>query len=289
MAKFTILSLDGGGVAGIVQLAFLNELENRYPEWWHSIDLFAGTSIGGITALALAQRQDVSALYEEFKCRSARIFGKRRNIFRRLFRAKYKNSALINEISEILSGNISELDKYVLVPSFDTNCAGRWKPKFFSNLRSDDKDFSCQYVALATSAAPVYFPMYSKYVDGGLVCNNPSVAAIAASIKELKVPLSDIHMISLGTGKSTNHISKTFSDWGYMQWAGRIIDMILGGSVSVADYQAKQLLGDRYYRFNLVYDQDVNLDDHNMIDTMNISAKFRMLDDGFRWASRFFE
>ena len=60
-----------------------------------------------------------------------------------------------------------------------------WKPKFFHNLeRGGSKDGGelVVDVALRTSAAPTYFPSYQGYVDGGVVANNPTMAALAQAL-----------------------------------------------------------------------------------------------------------
>ena len=56
---YRILSFDGGGIRGIVTLAILKRLETAFPNLIANTDLFAGTSTGGIIALALAAGKSV--------------------------------------------------------------------------------------------------------------------------------------------------------------------------------------------------------------------------------------
>ena len=55
MAKYRILSIDGGGVRGLLVTVLLQQLDGRLPGWRDQVDLLAGTSTGGIIALGLAK------------------------------------------------------------------------------------------------------------------------------------------------------------------------------------------------------------------------------------------
>ncbi len=65
-------------------------------------------------------------------------------------------------------------------------------------------------VALATSAAPVYFPAACvddhRLIDGGVWANNPSVVSIAEAVSMLEIPLEAIRVLNIGTiDQRTNH------------------------------------------------------------------------------------
>ena len=51
---YRILSLDGGGIRGIITIILMERLLERQPDWLELVDLFAGTSTGGILSLGLA-------------------------------------------------------------------------------------------------------------------------------------------------------------------------------------------------------------------------------------------
>ena len=66
---------------------------------------------------------------------------------------------------------------------------------------------------MSTSAAPTYFPSYGVFVDGGVIANNPSMAAIAQALdgrnqaSERATTLDEIKLLSVGTGASLQYIA----------------------------------------------------------------------------------
>lgn len=270
MSRFRILSLDGGGIRGLFTAALLQQLDRLVPGWRLSADLIAGTSTGGIIALGLAKGlppQRLRALYYE---RGERIF--RDSVMDdlrdlgRIIGAEYDNRVLRSELAEVFGRTrLQDLRHRVLITSFDLDNEAsdpmkrRWKPKFFHNFPGQDSDGSRSVldVALYTSAAPTYFPSVDGYVDGGVVANNPCMAALAQSQdrRALADPpdLGDIVLLSLGTGSNLSRIPGGRHDWGYGQWAKPLIQLMLDGLVGVADYQCRQMLGERYLRLNYTF------------------------------------
>ncbi|MCH5374468.1 MAG: patatin-like phospholipase family protein, partial [Planctomycetes bacterium] len=178
--------------------------------------------------------------------------------------ADYDNKNLRSEVKKIWDKTLlKDLKKKVLIASFDLDNEDpdpekrAWKPKFFHNFPGNDSDGDLEVylIALYSSAAPTYFPSVDGYVDGGVVANNPSMAALAqvldsrAKIKE-RPGLDDIVLLSVGTGQLPYFIKGTRLDWGFAQWAKPIISLMMDGSMGVADYQCQQLLGKHYHRIS---------------------------------------
>jgi patatin-like phospholipase/acyl hydrolase len=166
---------------------------------------------------------------------------------------------------------LADLPKKVLVSSFDLDSQPSdplkphmWKAKFFHNFPGpgSDGDQKVVDVALRTSAAPTYFPIYQGYVDGGVVANNPSMCALAQAIDAPTGgrSLREIDLLSLSTGMNPHFISEQNAEWGVVQWVPHLISLILEGSVGLADYQCRQVLGKRYQRLNPILPVDVPLD-----------------------------
>lgn len=138
--------------------------------------------------------------------------------------------------------------KHVLIPSFDLdavkNGERRWKPKFFHNFAGPESDGAelIVDVALRTAAAPSYFPAYPGYIDGGVVCNNPSVAALAQALDPGTggQVLADVRILSFGTGYYPQYIRGRRHDWGLAQWARPLIDIMLEGTMGASDFQCRQ-------------------------------------------------
>lgn len=117
---------------------------------------------------------------------------------------------------------------------------------------------------MATTAAPTYFPSYKGYVDGGVVANNPSLAALAQTqdsrAKITNRPaLDQVAVLSIGTGISLYHISGENLDWGYAQWTRPLIDLMLEANMGIADYQCRQIIGDNYHRLAPVFPPQISI------------------------------
>lgn len=74
MTTYRILSMDGGGVRGIITARFLQKIVARYPEFLDKVNLYAGTSAGSINAVGLAQGLTPETLVELYQQQSALIF-----------------------------------------------------------------------------------------------------------------------------------------------------------------------------------------------------------------------
>ena len=191
MAKFRILSIDGGGIRGIVSVVLLQRLsrEAGVEGWLDNVQLIAGTSTGGLIALALAAGKSLAEIRDMYVTKGADIF--HRSVFRAIANmgsilgAKYDIANLERVIKPFLGetttlGNL----KRVLIASFDLdsgpNYPGgrRWKPKLFHNFPGEDSDANelAYKVGLYTSAAPTYFQPADGFVDGGVYAANPSCA-----------------------------------------------------------------------------------------------------------------
>jgi patatin-like phospholipase/acyl hydrolase len=305
MAPYRILTFDGGGILGLLSITLIERLEKERPGFLSMVDMFAGTSTGGIIALALAsgmQPAEVRQMYENLG----------RQVFKdsildnvrdggQLLGAQYSNKTLKNFLTETFhEKTLGDLPKKVLISSFDLDNESTqpdvprtWKAKFFHNFSGQDTDSSEKVVnvALYTSAAPTYFPIIDGYTDGGVVANNPSVCALAQAInpKYGKKNLRDIRLLSVSTGAQPKYIDIKNGDWGLAKWGFKLVNILLEGNVGLADYQCRQILGNHYLRINPILPVPIELDKVKEIPILQTVGWQYDLSQAVAWTKRYFK
>jgi Patatin-like phospholipase len=305
LAPYRIISFDGGGIRGLVTAILLERLEAEVPGWLGAADLLAGTSTGGLIALGLAHGLHPAALRELYELKGPRIFDDSwlddlRDLGG-ITGAQYDNRALSCELRQVL-GNVrlKDLKKRVLISAFDLDnedpdpLRRSWKPKFFHNFAGPDSDgeMLAYEVGLYTTAAPTYFPSVDGYIDGGVVANNPAVAALAQTQdrRSFSRPprLDEVRLLSISTGRSLYRIEGQRLDWGYGQWAKPLVSIILEGVTGVADFQCQQFLGGHYFRLDPLnpMNQAIALDDVKHIPDLVAFASVVDLDETAGWLRR---
>jgi patatin-like phospholipase/acyl hydrolase len=310
MPAYHILSLDGGGIRGIFSARVLERLEQSLPGFLGTLDLLAGTSTGGIIALGLAAGMPPAQLVRLYRDEGSKIFDDSwldslRDLGN-LSGAKYDNTNLHEILTREFDGRavstLDDLARRVLIPTFDLDDGQdprrnpdkprTWKPKFFHNYPGPDSDGAelIVDVAMRTSAAPTYFPTYGRFVDGGVVANDPSMAALAQALNDQTggQELREIRLLSIGTGINPTYIAGADHDWGYAQWARPIITLMMDGVMGVAVYECTQILGNRYHRVNCVFDQPIPLDDYQKADSLIGYADSLDLTETIAWVQRYF-
>ena len=290
---YKILSIDGGGIRGLLTCTVMERLMEKVPGLLNNVDLIAGTSTGGIIALGLAHGLTPADLHKFYYERGKKIFDDTwlddiRDLGG-LAGAEYDSTHLKEELQDIFGNtSLKQLQRKVLISSFDLDneaqdeASRSWKPKFWHNFDGSDSDGDARVVdvALFTSAAPTYFPTADRFIDGGVIANNPSMAALAQALDARantaqRPKLDDIVLLSLGTGQSLCRIEGKNLDWGIAHWARPLVSILIEGSVGVADYQCRQILGDRYFRLSPLFppDKKFDMDDVGKMDDLVSFAK----------------
>lgn len=273
---YRIISLDGGGIRGLVTLAILKRLEAEVPTLLSNTTLLAGTSTGGIIALGLAAGKSVDDLISLYQDQGGKIFDDSwfddlRDLGG-IAGADYDQGNLGKILKNIFgTTTLGDLEKRVLIPSFDLDNEAAsdekrtWNPKFFHNFPGEDTDAKelVVDVALDTSAAPTYFPSHDGFIDGGVIANNPCLAAVAQTQDRRNTEptplLDDIYVLSIGTGTNLSFIKGRTLDWGLAQWAKPLVSLLLDASMGVADYQCRHIIKDRYRRIAPIFPADTNI------------------------------
>jgi patatin-like phospholipase/acyl hydrolase len=217
-----IISIDGGGFLGLAVGTFLQEIEEFFQATCHNrFDLFCGTSTGAIIALGLASGLTAKKIVTLYENLGARVFGSRFHIFRQLrfarsfFIAKYSNKELKRALTDSFGnktlGDLRRSGKRAVIPAF---CVTNGRPRVFNTGSEPHETMFDNYLvaetALASSAAPSYFPMVKLarlggaageevFCDGGVVANHPAIIGFAEALSRLQVPPSEISLLSIST------------------------------------------------------------------------------------------
>lgn len=288
-----VLALDGGGIRGLVSCIWLAGVEKALveagkPGLSRSFDLVAGSSTGAIVACGLGAGLSADAMAELYRRQRDLIFpGLAGRLWSRLARLpaqgpsapKYDGKGLEKVLRKVFGATtLGQLGMPTLVTSYDTI---QRRPVVFKSFKPEHKDLPVWEVCRASAAAPTYFPAHPlkvegrncALIDGGVVANNPTACAIAEAMrKDARVDnVHDLVVLSVGTGERTRSIDlKSAREWGAVEWAVPIIDVLFDGSTDSVDYIARQLVGDGYFR--LQAELIIGLDDLDDTSATNIAA-----------------
>lgn len=265
--ELRILSIDGGGMKGIIPAIYLKRIEEHLGAPIHQFfDMICGTSTGGIIALGLAagiSAEEISKLYIQ---KGEEIFPKKPFTNFWLSR-KYSNKNLMALLKKTLGDKkIEDAHTMLCIPSIEHHKA---EPKVYKTPHHrdyilDGKRYMWE-VALATSAAPMYFPAAEIgesecKLDGGLWANNPLLVAIAEA-KKLGFGLDQIKIFSLGTGEAIYQVKNDVAKKsGATSWGTNIIDLTFQVQSKSATYTATYLLGDNLCRISPTLGRKLDLD-----------------------------
>lgn len=284
--RFQVLALDGGGIKALFSAQILAQLETDFNlEVRDCFDLIAGTSAGGIIALALGAGLRPAEIVEHYSELVASVFPThRRRWWRlpsRLFHAAYDPAPLREALANVFGERILlDSTKRLIVPAWDVHNGGVhiFKTPHHPRLRRDWR-MSMVDVGLATSAAPTYLPAARvdglRLVDGGLWAPNPSILGIAEALSMLNVPLADIRVLNIGTTTEVVRIPTSLYGGGLVQWARHLVPMFLSASSRGTQGIAAHLIGpENYCRFDAVAPEGIyDLDRADRTDLISSAAR----------------
>jgi uncharacterized protein len=265
--ELRILSIDGGGMKGILPAVYLKRIEQQLgAPIYQFFDMICGTSTGGIIALGLAAGIRASDITDLYIKSGEEIFPKKRftNLF---FSAKYSNEQLLKLLKNTFGEKrLEESHTMLCIPSIEHHKA---EPKVFKTPHHrdyilDGSRFMWE-AALATSAAPLYFPAAEIgeaecKIDGGLWANNPLLVAIAEA-KKLGFGLEQVKIFSLGTGDAIYQINnKVAKVSGLSSWRTGLVDLTFQVQSKSATYTARYLLEDKLCRISPTLGRKLSLD-----------------------------
>lgn len=279
---FRILSLDGGGVRGLIPLRILSEIEKKAGKpISHLFDLIVGNSTGGIIALALAApgekgqpKYTASDVLQFYYTGTPKIFQK--SFFRTVFTGVGLWAPKYNRVNldSVLQGffpsdmRLSQLvcpsvvtsysltkDALSIWTSYRAKKDSAWNPRLFD-------------VAGATSAAPTYFAPKKIVLpqggttyeaDGGIYANDPEdIAVVEALLQNPHLRPEQIFILSLGTGqpKLKKKVGQHLGNTGVLGWLLHVnlIDLMINASAQLEEFQVESTSLYQRYRIQCSLD-----------------------------------
>lgn len=245
-----ILTIDGGGIKGVFPASFLSSIEEKIDgNISEYFDLIVGTSTGGIIALALGlgfSAKEIQDFYEKY---GPEIFKGNRflKFFQKFVSTKYSNDGLKKALVETFGDRkLGESKNRLVIPSFnlETGEVYVYKTAHHSRFQRDYEE-SVVHIALATSAAPTFFPVHYTssgipLVDGGLWANNPIGMASVEALGVLNWPNDKIKILSIGC---TTEAFQSNHSGGQLKWAPKIADIFMVSQSSASIGTAQLLIG----------------------------------------------
>jgi uncharacterized protein len=254
--RMRILSIDGGGIRGLIPALVVSDLERRLEratgekrpltDYFH---LFAGTSTGGLIALGLTApdpdrprvpRMDGERLVSLYRDRGPGIFAftpQRVLSLDGWIGPKHSPAGLEAAITDEVGTLPLRLAlRDVVITAYDMTSLS---PHFFKRWRARESyrrdpnavEETMLDAGMATSCAPTYFPSYGgiagrALVDGGVFAGNPTVAAIAEALKRVsdspaRLNPHQLFVVSLGTGEPARTLGfpqQQVRRWGRLGW-----------------------------------------------------------------------
>ncbi len=267
---FTILSIDGGGIRGLIPAKVLADLElelqkkNPSTRLHDHFDLICGTSTGALLAIGISLGIPASKMVEFYWDNAELIFPKRffkilPRLTRALFCPIYNNGKLREKLAEVYSNAnggtppiLADLKTKVCIPVFNGN-EGKISVLKTGHHSEYFRDFKlpAHDVALSSASAPVYFQPHSftysnahgsgtnvNMIDGGVFANNPALIGLLEATEKLNHPFSNIRILSLGTGQGKHTIKKSWLPKNIFYWMlpkPRLLDIILDSQAQMTE------------------------------------------------------
>lgn len=268
-----ILSIDGGGIRGVLPATILAYIENRIIEKTKNpkariadyFDFFIGTSTGAIlTSTYLYPSFEGKAKYTAnealdiyLKCGGA-IFASgwldKVKSLGGLWKERYSAAPLEKYLTLFYKDKtIKEYIKPSIITSYDIE---RKTYHYFNSFKAavlPTADFKMRDACRASSAAPTFFaPAHIQnqtgdvftLVDGAVLANNPALCGCVEAIdyytnvKGKRITLQDIELYSFGTAKNQDSYTyEQIKDWGGIGWLQPILDIMMTGVSEVTERQ----------------------------------------------------
>ncbi len=262
--RIKMLVVAGGGVRGMIPCTLLAATS---PEDIAKIDVFGGTSVGGVIALHLAMHGDGEAARSAFREHVEDIFSRSLVNFVWPWSPKYSGDSADAAFQDIFGCRVSDVPGKFVVPSLNFK---EVRPVIFQNFDSSYSHFEVWKIARATTAAPMYFPPFSEniLVDGGILENLPVITTASMACKHLGLIPAQIDVFALGTGRYDEDLSRTLSavsSYSKLDWAKDLMPVLTTGGNQMMSRLWGENMGFHSFRMFDPITVDGAMDDVTMV------------------------
>jgi len=287
---YNILSIDGGGVCGILPTLWLSEIEYRtHKPISYLFDMIAGTSAGGIIAAGLSvpsrklynvksysfynDLKHCSDLKPKFSAldllnlyqNEAKNFFTTNNSWN-LYKSKYTDEGRRSLFSKHFGKiHLNQALTELVIPAVNENNLTQThlftRYDAVKNLKND----TFVDVLMATTAAPTFFPSYEIkgngfFLDGGLHLNNPAMTAYEKAV-QYNAAKEKVSVLSLGTGYYVPDPLNSNQNRGNLFWAQNLHKVVFPQQEGNTDRQMYSLLGNHYQRWQVWFEEPIRFND----------------------------
>ena len=227
-------------------------------------DLITGTSTGGLIAIALGMGTSAEEIVRFYQERGAAIFPPSKGVggwlktVRNLRRPKFTPYSLREAVASVVGDKtLGSATTRLAIPSYDASLGRIYVFKTPHHPdRLQDRDALAMDVALATSAAPTYFPAHKMpehrgvFIDGGVWANCPAMVGIVEAVAFCGQRLENLRLLSISTTNYPFRIAEPIQLGGLLGWGNKVVETFMFGQAQGAVAQARCLLGDRFHRID---------------------------------------
>jgi len=283
---FKIISIDGGGIKGLYSSTILEHLEDKFDCYISDyFDMICGTSTGGLIALAISLKISANQISNFYINHGSEIFPRRSKInnwYRQIIGGgKFSDQALRKALEEVFGNSkIGESNNLLCIPSYSITDARPWIFKFDHEEGELSRDNTAKYVdvALATSAAPTFFPLAEidyydnkQFIDGGVWANNPTLCGLIEALKYFVGPNKEFQKVDILSISSLSHTGGKPTglkrEMGFIDWGNDLFETTLAGQNLFTDYFMTKIneIGEVPVRYTRIPSNDISSEQESLI------------------------
>lgn len=291
MEKNVVLTLDGGGVKGLIQVRILRRILDKFRELEEKILFIGGTSAGSIIASGLGIGLTPAEIEEILYSESPKVFeDSLLDDIKDLGRLLGSEYSVFN-LKDVLEKHLR--DKRMKDLGFECGFTvfdmKKWEPIFVNSLEKKYDDWLLLDAVTGSASAITFFELWKYLTDGGLWAINPTMATLAL-LKSPKSKLGaiswgDIKVLNIGSGNLRKPPEKfePHDDIGYVKLAQIIPDVFLDGVTKMITTQAQWILHNDFHRVSPVLQEGIRMDEWEKRDELLEIAEQEDLSKTFTW------